>query len=122
MVKGNKRRSGYVGACANENTSGVRRSGETPLAETLIESAEIAFAVALALSVLNLAVGLISPSWAWATRRRSVVLRSLATIVLAGVGFAGVIGYTLMLPDSPHAFDSYLKDFDKQGGIASQRQ
>ena len=76
------------------------------MAQTLIESAEIAFAVALALSALNLVLGLVRPSWTWATKRRSVVLRSLAIIVLAGVGFAGVIGYTLSLPDNPHAFDS----------------
>jgi hypothetical protein len=69
------------------------------LADTLIESAEIAFAIALALSALNLIVGLVRPSWAWATKRSSVVLRSLAIIVLAGVGFAGVIGYTLSLPE-----------------------
>ena len=92
------------------------------MAETLIERVEIAFAVALALSALNLVVGLMRPSWAWATKRRSVVLRSVAIIVLAGVGFAGVIGYTLSLPDSPHAFDSYLKDFDKQGEPPAQGQ
>lgn len=92
------------------------------MAETLIESAEIAFATALALSALNLVVGLVRPSWAWATKRRSVVLRSLAIIVLAGVGFAAVIGYTLSLPDNPHAFDSYLKDFDKQGEIPAPGQ
>jgi len=38
------------------------------------------------------------------------------------VGFAGVIGYTLSLPDNPHAFDSYLKDFDKQGEIPAPGQ
>ena len=92
MVKGNEAplRTGPECVCHNENTSGVRRSGETLLAETLIEAAETAFAVALALAALNLVVGLIRPSWAWATQRRSVVLRSLALIVLAGVGFVGV--------------------------------
>jgi heme A synthase len=92
------------------------------LADTLIEGAEAAFAAALVLAALYLAVGLIRPSWAWATKRRSVVLRSLAIIVLAGVGFVGVIGYTLSLPGSPHALDSYLKDFDKQDETPAQGQ
>lgn len=90
------------------------------MAETLIEGAEIAFAVALALAALYLVVGLIRPSWARAAKRRSVVLRSLALIVLAGVGFVAVIGYTLMLPGSPQALDSYLKDFDKQSEAPAQ--
>jgi hypothetical protein len=28
------------------------------------------------------------------------------------VGFAGVIGYSLTLPDSPHSIDRNLKDYD----------
>lgn len=81
------------------------------MADTLIA----ALVVAVALALLYLVVGLIGPSWAWATKRRSVVLCSIAIILLAVVGFAGVIGYTLTLPDSPHSIDGYLKDFDKQG-------
>jgi hypothetical protein len=90
------------------------------LADTLIERAEIAVAVAFVLAFLYLVIGLIRPSWAWATKRRSVVLRTFGLIVLAGVGFVSVIGYTLSLPDSPHAFDSYLKDFDKQSETPAQ--
>jgi hypothetical protein len=82
------------------------------LADRLIEGAEIAVAVALALAFLCLVIGLIRPSWAWATKRRSAVLRTFGLIVLAGVGFACVIGYGFTLPDSPHSFDRYLKDFD----------
>jgi len=36
-------------------------------------------------------------------------------MLLAVVGFVGVIGYTLTLPDNPHSIERYLKDFDKQG-------
>ncbi len=125
MVKGSK--AGLrlpARARKNENRSGSSvRSGEMHLADRLIEGAEVAVAVAFALVFLYLVIGLIRPS----TKRRSVVLRSFGLIVLAGVGFAGVIGYALTLPDSPHSFDRYMKDFDwdelrKQDAAPAQRQ
>ncbi len=82
------------------------------MADTLIAVANIALVAACVLALLYLIVGLIRPAWAWATKRRSVVLRAIALIVLAVVGFAGAIGYALTLPDSPHSFDRYMKDFD----------
>jgi hypothetical protein len=82
------------------------------LADTLIASADIGVVVLLGLSLLYLLVGLVSPSWAWATKRRSVVLRSIGLMLVSLVGFAGVIGYSLTLPDSPHSIDRYLKDYD----------
>jgi hypothetical protein len=112
----------------NENRSGACvRSGETHLADRLIAGAEVAVAAAFALAFLYLVIGLIRPSWAWATKRRSVVLRTFGLIVLAGVGFAGVIGYALTLPASPHSFDRYMKDFDwdelrKQDAAPTQGQ
>ena len=97
------------------------------MADRLIEGAEIAVAVAFALAFLYLVIGLMRPSWAWATKRRSAVLRTFGLIVLAGVGFACVIGYALTLPDSPHSFDRYMKDFDwdelrKQDAAPAQGQ
>jgi len=85
------------------------------LADRLIAGAETALALASALALLYLVVGLIRPAWAWATKRRSVVQRAIAIMLLAVVGFVGVIGYTLTLPDNPHSIERYLKDFDKQG-------
>jgi hypothetical protein len=85
------------------------------LADRLIAGAETALALASGLALLYLFVGLIRPAWAWATKRRSVVRRAIAIMLLAVVGFAGVIGYTLTLPDNPHSIERYLKDFDKQG-------
>ena len=97
------------------------------MADRLIEGAEIAVAVAFALAFLYLVIGLMHPSWAWATKRRSAVLRTFGLIVLAGVGFACVIGYALTLPDRPHSFDRYMKDFDwdelrKQDAVPAQGQ
>jgi len=74
----------------------------------------VALVAGVALALLYLLVGLIRPSWAWATKRRSVVLRSFAIMLLSLVGFAGVIGYSLTLPDSPHSLERYLNDFDFQ--------
>jgi multisubunit Na+/H+ antiporter MnhB subunit len=82
------------------------------LADTLIASADIGVVVAFGLALLYLVVGLVRPSWAWATKRRSVVLRSLGLMLLSLVGFAGAIGYSLTLPDNPHSIDRYLKDYD----------
>ena len=96
----------------NENTGGDAATGETSLADTLIASADIGVVIAFGLALLYLMVGLVRPSWAWATKRRSVVLRSLGLMLLSLVGFAGVIGYSLTLPDSPHSIDRYLKDYD----------
>ena len=84
------------------------------MADTLIAGADVGVVVAFALALLYLVVGLIRPSWAWATKRRSVVLRSIAIMLLAVVGFAGAIGYSLTFPDSPHSLERYLKDFDFQ--------
>jgi hypothetical protein len=82
------------------------------LADTLIACADLGVVVAFGLALLYLFVGLVRPSWAWATKRRSVVLRSFGLMLLSLVGFAGVIGYSLSLPDSPHSIDRYLKDYD----------
>ena len=97
------------------------------MADTLIVGADTTLVVAVGLALLYLVVGLIRPSWAWATKRRSVALRSIALMLLAVVGFAGVIGYALTLPDSPHSFDRYMKDFDwdelrKQDATPAQGQ
>jgi hypothetical protein len=35
-------------------------------------------------------------------------------MLLAVVGFAGVIGYAMTRPDSPHSLERYLKEFDVQ--------
>jgi hypothetical protein len=82
------------------------------LADALIASADIGVIVAFGLALLYLLVGLVRPSWARATKRRSVVLRSVALMLLSLVGFAAVIGYSLTLPDSPHSIDRYLRDYD----------
>ena len=64
----------------NENRSGASvRSGETSFGRHAHRGREVAVAVAFALAFLYLVVGLIRPSWAWATKRRSVVLRTFAT-------------------------------------------
>lgn len=90
------------------------------MSDTLIEGAQLAFAIVSLLALLYLVVGLIRPSWAWAAKRRWVVLRSLAAVLLAGAGFVGVIAYTLGQPDSPHAFDNYLKDLPANEPDAAQ--
>jgi hypothetical protein len=82
------------------------------LADRLIASADLGVVVAFGLALLYLLLGLARPSWAWATKRRSVVLRSIGLMLLSLVGFAGVIGYSLTLPDSPHSIERYLKDYD----------
>ena len=98
----------------NENMGGRldRPGGSSLLADTLIAVANVAVLAVVGLATLYLVLGLIRPRWAWATKRRSVVLRTFALLFLGLVGFAGAVGYAMTLPDSPHALDRYLKDFD----------
>ncbi|MEI9901653.1 MAG: hypothetical protein WDN31_17810 [Hyphomicrobium sp.] len=79
---------------------------------SLIDNTHLAASIIFVLAVIYLLVGLVSPSWAGAAGRGSVVLRSTLGIFLAiGLG-VGVIVYTHMQPDGPHSVDTYIKNYD----------
>jgi hypothetical protein len=79
---------------------------------SLIINTHLAATVVFALAVLYLLAGLINPALARASGRGVVVLRSILGIFLA-IGLAvGVIVYTHMQPDGPHAMKTYLEDYD----------
>jgi hypothetical protein len=75
---------------------------------TLIVGAQAGFQIVLVLALLYLLIGLVRPAWAWASKRRWVVLRSLSAVLLAGVAYTGVIAYTHSQPDGPHSLEGYL--------------
>jgi hypothetical protein len=82
--------------------------------DSLINNTHLAATIIFLLGVLYLLVGLISPSLARAAGRGSVLLRAVLGILLAIVLAVGVIVYTHMQPDGPHAVEGYIKDYFEQ--------
>lgn len=80
--------------------------------DSLIHNTHAIASIIFIFAVLYLVLGLIRPSWAGASGRGAVVLRSLLGVLLA-IGLAiGVIVYTHMQPDGPHSIDTYIKNYD----------
>jgi len=78
----------------------------------LIGGTHLAATVIAGLAVIYLVLGLVNPGWAGAGGRGAVVLRSLLAILLAFGIAIGVIVYTHMQPDGPHAIDTYIKEYN----------
>ncbi|WP_072374830.1 hypothetical protein [Hyphomicrobium sp. NDB2Meth4] len=80
--------------------------------DSLIQNTHLIATIIFGLAIIYLLVGLISPAWAAASGRGTVVLRSILGVLLA-IGLAvGVIVYTHMQPDGPHAVEGYIKNHD----------
>jgi len=77
----------------------------------LIGDTHLVATVIFALGLLYLGVGLVRPSLARAAGRGTVVLRSILAIVLAVGLAAGVVVYTHMQADGPHAVEGYIRDY-----------
>jgi hypothetical protein len=76
----------------------------------LIQITSVAVAAAWLLALLYLLIGLIRPSWAWASKRRWVLVRAFSVMLIAVAGYVGVIAYTHAQPDGPHSIKGYLND------------
>ncbi|CAN1722243.1 conserved protein of unknown function [Hyphomicrobium sp. 1Nfss2.1] len=80
--------------------------------DSLIQNTHLIATIIFGLAIIYLLVGLISPAWAAASGRGAVVLRSTLGVLLS-IGLAvGVIVYTHMQPDGPHAVEGYIKSHD----------
>jgi hypothetical protein len=79
---------------------------------SLIENTHTAAAIIFGLAVVYFFLGLLSPAWARASGRGSVVLRSLLGVFIAAGLYIGVIVYTHTQPDGPHSLDMYIKSHD----------
>jgi hypothetical protein len=80
--------------------------------DQLIQNTHLAATVIFALAALYLVAGMASPAIARAPGRGTVVLRSGLAMVFAFAIAVGVIIYTHMQPDGPHAIGTYIKDYD----------
>ena len=79
---------------------------------SLIENTHLVAAIIFLFALGYFFLGLLSPSLAGAAGRGSVVLRSTLGVFLALVLYIGVIVYTHMQPDGPHAIGTYIKNHD----------
>lgn len=79
---------------------------------TLIDVTHLIATIVFVLALIYRVLGMVRPSWAGAASRGAVVLRSVLGIFIAvGLGL-GVIVYTHMQPDGPHAVNTYIKNYD----------
>jgi hypothetical protein len=78
--------------------------------DALIQNTSLVVVGAFLLALVYLLVGLIRPSWARASKRRWVLARAVCIMLLAVVGYVGVIAYTHAQPDGPHSIEGYLND------------
>jgi hypothetical protein len=78
--------------------------------DALIQNTSVAVVAAFVVALLYLLIGLMRPSWAWASKRRWVLLRAVGLMLVAVAGYIGVIAYTHAQPDGPHSIKGYIDD------------
>lgn len=83
--------------------------------ESLNQNTHLAPSVIFGLALLYLVAGMVSPSLARASGSGVAILRSTLAMMIADGLAIGVIVYTHMQPDGPHALDTYIKNYEPGG-------